>query len=228
VKSDVYNAKQPDRRSGLIALVAILVFLLMELPIRLVLQPDPWLLETRHWYFNQPLRLVIELTLVVVLLAVIRFCYPTLLKIKRSQLSLLAGSMLASALLFGLLETEQLLHSFSAGLWLWLAWFSSGFCIGIGQELLYRGLLFTSLQRHMSLGLATAMTTILFVIAPLHSLRLWHYLQQEQFTIVAMLVAIYIGVSLLFQWLRNHSSNVMVPALVHGVGNAVTWVAVFA
>tara|TARA_R110002126_G_scaffold161549_11_gene309402 strand:- start:3160 stop:3846 length:687 start_codon:yes stop_codon:yes gene_type:complete len=228
VKSDAYNAKQPERRAGLIAGVAILVFLLMELPVRLVLQPDPWLLQAQHWYFNQPLRLVIELTLVVALLAVMVFCYPTLLKVKRNQLSLLAGSMLASALLFGLLEAEQLIHSFSAGLWLWLAWFFSGFFIGIGQELLYRGLLFTSFQRYMSLGLATAITTILFVIAPLHSLRLWQYLQQEQFTLVAILIAIYIGVSLLFQWLRNHTGNVMVPALVHGVGNAVTWVAVFA
>ena len=110
MKSDDYSAKQSDRRTGLIALVANLVFLLMELPIRLVLQPDPWLLDARHWYFNQPQRLVIELALIVVLLAVIRFCYPTLLKIKCNQLSLLAGSMLASALLFGLLETEQLLQ----------------------------------------------------------------------------------------------------------------------
>ncbi|MDP5134599.1 CPBP family intramembrane metalloprotease [Rheinheimera baltica] len=228
MKSDDYSAKSSQQRTAFAAFIAILVFLLMELPIRLVLQPDPWLLDAQHWYFYQPQRLVIELVLVVVLLAVIRFCYQGVLQIKRSQLSLLAGSMLASALLFGLLETEQLLHSFSAGLWLWLAWFCSGFFIGIGQELLYRGLLFTSLHRYMSLGLATAITTIIFVIAPLHSLRLWQYLQQEQFTVVAILIAIYIGVSLLFQWLRNHTGNVVVPALVHGVGNAVTWVAVFA
>lgn len=208
--------------------VALVIFLLMELPVRLWLQPDPWLLDTHHWYFNQPLRLVIELTLVMSLLAVVRWTYPSILRLKRSQTKLLLGCMLASAVLFGLLEAVQLLNSFGAGLWLWLAWFATGCCIGIGQELLYRGLLFSSLNRFMSVTLASIITTIAFVIAPLHSVRLWHYVQQEHFTVLAILVAIYVGASVFFQWLRNYTGGVIIPALVHGVGNAITWVAVFA
>ena len=80
----------------------------------------------------------------------------------------------------------------------------------------------------MSVTLAGAVTTLAFVIAPLHSVRLWHYLQQEHFMVVALLIGIYSGASVFFQWLRNHTGNVMVPALVHGAGNAITWVAVFA
>ena len=189
---------------------------------------DPWLLDAQHWYFNQPLRLAIELVLVLLLAAVAWRLYPQTFYLQRNHTPLLVGSMLASAMLFSLLEAEQLLNSFSAGLWLWLAWFASGFCIGIGQELLYRGLLFSSLTRLMSVTLAGAATTFAFVIAPLHSVRLWQYLQQEHFSVVALLIAIYIGASTFFQWLRNHTGKVVVPALVHGVGNAITWVAVFA
>lgn len=228
VKSDDYSVKQNIKPAGLLCISTLLIFLLMELPVRLWLQPDPWLLHAQHWYFDQPLRMVIELTLVMCLVSVVRWAYPTILYVRRSQVGLLMGCMLASAMLFGLLEAKQLLNSVSAGIWLWLAWFASGFCIGIGQELLYRGLLFNSLTRFMSVTLAGAVTTFIFVIAPLHSVRIWQYLQQEHFTVVALLVAIYIGVSVFFQWLRNHTGSVTVPALVHGVGNAITWVAVFA
>lgn len=37
----------------------------------------------------------------------------------------------------------------------------------------------------------------------------------------------YVGVSLAFQWLRNVSGSALLPALVHGAGNAITWAAVF-
>lgn len=228
MKSDDCNPKQTPKQDGLLLTAAVVIFLLMELPVRLWLQPDPWLLNAQHWYFDQPLRLITELTFVMLLLFAIRLIFPSILPLQRSQNKLLLGGMLVSAILFGLLEAEQLLNSFSAGLWLWLAWFFSGFCIGIGQELLYRGLLFSSLARFMPVTLAGVVTTIAFILAPLHSVRLWHYLQQEHYTVVALLIGIYVGVSVLFQWLRNHTDNVTIPALVHGVGNAITWVAVFA
>ena len=228
MKSDAYNAKQTPPPASLLCIAALLAFTLMELPVRLWLQPDPWLLDARHWYFEQPLRLAIELALVTLMLVATRLIFPTILTLQRSQIKLLAGCMLVSAILFGLLEAEQLVNSVSAGLWLWLAWFITGFCIGIGQELLYRGLLFSSLTRFMSVTVAGAVTTLAFVIAPLHSVRLWHYLQQEHFMVVALLIGIYIAASVFFQWLRNHTGSVTVPALVHGVGNAITWAAVFA
>ena len=142
MKSDDYKAKQVTESTVFLTAAALIIFLLMELPVRLWLQPDPWLLNAQHWYFNQPLRLAIELTLVMILIGVVKWVYPDVLCLQRSQTALVLGCMLVSAILFGLLEAEQLLNSFSAGLWLWLAWFITGFCIGIGQELLYRGLLF--------------------------------------------------------------------------------------
>ena len=228
MKSDAYKTKPIPKPTGLVYMAVMLLFLLMELPVRLWLQPDPWLLDAQNWYFNQPLRLAIELTLVMVVTGVVKYAYPNLFRLHRGQTALLVGSILVSAIVFGLLEAEQLLNSVAAGLWLWLAWFTTGFCIGMGQELLYRGLLFSSLTRFMSVTLAGAITTVAFVLAPLHSVRLWHYLQQEHFMVVAMLVGIYIGASIFFQWLRNYTDTVLAPGLVHGVGNAITWVAVFA
>ncbi|RPJ68829.1 CPBP family intramembrane metalloprotease [Alteromonas sediminis] len=200
----------------------------MELPVRLLLQPDPWLLDTLHWYFNQPMRMMIELSLVVTLVISLALLFPRLLAFPRAQTSLVVGCMLASALLFGVMEAGQLFESFDAGWGLWLLWFFTGFCIGVGQELLYRGLLYTSLTRYMSVATAAIVTTLAFVIAPLHSIRLWHYAEQEAYRAVLLLVAIYLGASAFFQWLRNKTNSVTPPALVHGVGNAITWVAVFA
>ena len=95
----------------------------------------------------------------MILIGAVKWVYPNTLCLQRSQIALVLGSMLASAMLFSLLEAEQLVNSFSAGLWLWLAWFITGFCIGIGQELLYRGILFSSLTRFMSVTLAGAVIT---------------------------------------------------------------------
>lgn len=228
MKSESYSASEPAQRFGIPELSALAIFLIMELPVRLLLQPDPWLLKSEHWYFEQPLRLAIELTLVMILISSLKWIYPSTLSLQRNQYTLVLWCMLGSAILFGVLESDQLINSFASGLPLWLIWFLTGFCIGIGQELLYRGLLFTSLSRYMSVSLASIITTFLFIAAPLHSIRLWQYVQQEHYNVVFLLIAIYCAASVFFQWLRNYTGSVTAPALVHGVGNAITWVAVFA
>ena len=65
------------------------------------------------------------------------------------------------------------------------------------------------------------------MLAPLHSWRLWDLATRGEFVSVGLLIAIYIGAGMFFQWLRCHTRSVVAPALVHGVGNAITWVAVF-
>lgn len=66
-----------------LSLVFILLVLLLEGPIRVMLQPDPWLLQPDHWYFEQPSRLLIELSIVLVTLCAL-FKYDfKLLKFKK-------------------------------------------------------------------------------------------------------------------------------------------------
>lgn len=228
MRSEDYNDNTGAPLSGVTTLIALIVFLLMEFPIRLWLQPDPWLLGPSHWYFNQPLRLIVELLLIALLFIVTKILMPQRLGFKRKHLQLLIISMLCSALLFALLEFKQLQSSLATSSWLWLAWLVTGFCIGVGQELLYRGLLFTSLTRYFSSLSASIVTTAVFVITPLHSVRLWHYAEHDKWLVVIILIITYLAASTFFQWLRNYTQSVTVPALVHGVGNAITWVAVFA
>ncbi|HSH01038.1 MAG TPA: CPBP family intramembrane glutamic endopeptidase [Anaerolineae bacterium] len=208
-------------------LIAIALFLLMEIPVRLLLQPDPWLLSPNHWYFQQPTRLIIELLLIGLLLIINWRLYPDLLNVARQHFGLMFGAMAGSLLIFSLLELDQLQASLQQPIWVWLLWLFTGMCIGIGQELLYRGLLYTALSEWLRSGMAAVLTTVVFVIAPLHSVRLWQLATQGEWVIVGILIAIYSSVSFFFQWLRDETDSVTVPALAHGVGNAITWVAVF-
>lgn len=205
----------------------LLLVLLYELPVRLLLQPDPWLLSAGHWYFSQPLRLMTEAFLLASLLLITYRFVPALLQLPRHCLPHLAVGMSVSILLFGTLEWQQLTESAGAPTGLFVMWLLSGFAIGMGQELLYRGWLFTALRARLAYSYAAGLTTLLFVLAPLHSVRLWDYLLGGEFTVVMLLVAIYVGVSFAFQWLRDLSGSALLPALVHGAGNAITWAAVF-
>ncbi len=214
--------------SRAIVFLYLAIFLVMELPVRLIIQPDPWLLSAQHWYFDQPLRLIIEIALALILIITIAKTNFSLLKFRKQHTILLVTGMLVSVTLFAILEFEQLIASLDAKFPFIIMWLLSGFAIGVGQEFLYRGLLFTSLNQYLSTNVAGIVTTVAFVIAPLHSERLWEYVQQGQITVVLILIGVYVGVSTFFQWLRNHTESVTIPALVHGTGNAITWFAVFA
>ena len=150
-----------------------------------------------------------------------------LLQVPRSHGLLLLIATVASVVIFGVLELDQLISSLEGELSTILMWLMTGFCIGLGQELLYRGMLYTSLLNFLSAKQSRILTTIIFVAAPLHSIRLWDLYQQNQLIVVGMLIAIYLGVSILFQWLRDKTGSVIIPGLVHGVGNGITWLAVF-
>lgn len=200
----------------------------MEFPVRLILQPDPWLLSPDHWYFQQPMRLFIELVLIALLVMINRRFYPRLLAVARKHVGLMLGAMAGSLLIFALLELEQLQASLQQPVLNWTLWLLTGMCIGVGQELLYRGMLYSALSKIIRAGTARVITTLIFVIAPLHSVRLWQCALQDEWIIIGILIMTYCVASIFFQWLRDETDSVMAPALAHGVGNAITWVAVFA
>lgn len=208
-------------------LVLLMLVLFLEGPVRLVLQPDPWLLHPTHWYFNQPSRLLIELSIVIVALVALFRTFTNLLTVNKRDLLLIIIASLGSALIFCTLEFEQLQKSLDAPIDNILLWLTTGFLIGIGQEFVFRGLLFTSLNLYCSKAFSSLFTTLLFVIAPLHSVRLWELYKIEEYSSVVILIITYIAASFLFQWLRDKSNSVIVPGIVHGVGNAITWLAVF-
>lgn len=210
-----------------ISITLLVLVLLYELPVRMMLQPDPWLLPAGHWYFSQPPRLITEALLLLSLLLITYRFVPFLLQLPRRCFPHLAIGMSVSILVFAALEWQQLTESARAPTGLFVMWLLSGFAIGMGQELLYRGWLFTALRAGLRYSYAAGLTTLLFVIAPLHSVRLWDYFLSGEITVVLILIAVYVGVSYAFQWLRDVSGSALLPALVHGAGNAITWAAVF-
>lgn len=210
-----------------ISVSLLVLVLLYELPIRMLLQPDPWLLSSSHWYFAQPLRLTTEVLLLSSLLWITYRFVPWLLRLPRRYLPHLVIGLSVSVLSFGALEWQQLTESAQAPIGLFVMWLASGFAIGMGQELLYRGWLFTALRSRLTHARAAALTTVLFVLSPLHSVRLLEYLLDGEVAVVLILVAVFVGASVAFQWLRDVSGSALLPALVHGAGNAVTWAAVF-
>ncbi|WP_286272642.1 CPBP family intramembrane glutamic endopeptidase [Thalassotalea hakodatensis] len=214
-------------KTGEASIVLLLLVLILEGPVRLFLQPDPWLLHPTHWYFNQPTRLLVELTVVIVALLVLYKSFARLLFIDKTYIPLMIVASLSSALIFAILELEQLKESFNTPLGNIMLWLMTGFIIGVGQEVVYRGLLFTSLTAYFTARGSSLITTLIFVIAPLHSIRLWELYKLEEYHVVLILITIYVAVSFLFQWLRDKSNSIIVPGVVHGVGNAITWLAVF-
>lgn len=212
---------------NILSLTLLAIVFLLEGPIRLLLQPDPWLLHPTHWYFEQPSRLLIELIIVFVGLFVVSKVSDGLLKIDKKDLSLILGASIGSLCLFGLLELDQLKESIHSPIDNIIFWLGTGFLIGIGQELVFRGMLFTSLTFYFSKTISSFMTTFLFIVAPLHSVRLWELYKLGEYNTVLILIIVYGAASFFFQWLRDKSNNIVVPGVVHGIGNAITWLAVF-
>ena len=203
------------------------IFLLMEIPVRMLLQADPWLLHPSHWYFIQPMRFSLELALAAMLIIVVRNQIPQILVVPKQHWDLLLIASIGSIVLFAFMEFEQLQSSLNVEPTFWLLWFLTGFCIGFAQELLYRGLLFTSLATMMSQYRAGLVSTIIFILAPLHSVRLLDLYSDGHLTLVLVLIGVYFAAGCFFQWLRQRTGSVVIPGVVHGFGNAITWVAVF-
>lgn len=206
----------------MLALVAVI-----EGPVRIFLQPDPWLLHPSHWYFEQPMRIVIEAAIVGFLLLVLTQTHRNLLTMGKAHLSLLVGAAVSTVVLFSLLELDQLTSSLNSPISHIVAWCLTGVLIGVGQELVYRGLLYTSLTSFFSNKIAALITTLIFIFAPLHSARLWDLFVQGEQSVVVLLILIYAAASVFFQWLRDKSQSLVVPAVAHGLGNGITWLAVF-
>ncbi|GAA5139721.1 CPBP family intramembrane glutamic endopeptidase [Thalassotalea piscium] len=201
--------------------------IIVEVPIRMLIQPDPWLLHPTHWYFSQPTRVLIELTLVLILLLCINKYFRDLLTLDKRNLTLLIYSSVITVLLFSILEKNQISESINAPFTTIIIWLLTGFFVGVGQELVYRGILYTSLLSFISRYWAVGITTILFIVAPLHSVRLWNFYLQGELQIIVILVMIYAAVGVFFHWLRCKSDSIIVPSVAHGLGNGITWLAVF-
>ena len=99
--------------------------------------------------------------------------------------------------------------------------------IGVGQELTFRGLLLTGLQAYLPRFWTWVVSIVIFVIAPLHSYRLFIYWQDGRNERALFLILVYFIAGILFTWLRLRTRSLIVPGLIHGLANAMIFAATF-
>lgn len=224
------NAAQAGRpaRSALFMLIA---FAVLEGPVRMLMATDPWLVDGSHWYFDQPLRLALEVAFVLVAGGVLwRAGHGPLLfhRLNRAHIVPLVIWCGLIAALFTLARFDEMAPLAQASvIGAALLWFVTGVFIGIGQELTFRGLLFTGLGAYLSRPWTWAVSIFVFVIAPLHSYRMGVYWLDGQEGRAAVLGVAYLIAGVLFTWLRARTQSLIVPAIIHGLANALTFAVTF-
>jgi membrane protease YdiL (CAAX protease family) len=209
----------------------LMAFVLLEGPVRMLIATDPWLVEGSHWYFDQPLRLGLEILFVAGAGAVLWRAGLGGLMLHRvgrtHYLPLIFWCALITAL-FTIARAETwgpLIAPPVIGTT--LLWFATGIFIGIGQELTFRGLLFTGLRTYLPRLWVWIISIGIFVIAPLHSYRLWVYWQDGRDERALFLAAVYLIAGVFFTWLRARTESLIVPGLIHALVNAFTFSATF-
>jgi membrane protease YdiL (CAAX protease family) len=202
--------------------------LILEFPIRYWLSPDPWIHSSEHWYFGQPTRILIELAFVF--LALIPFFFLKELKnllrtnwSNNDRLVLILG-VLGSVLFFGLQQWEDIKLIQQENLLKYVPlWFVTGIAVGFGQELTFRGLIYTGLLKKIGMKWAVVLSTFCFLLGSIHSIRLYAYLMNDYIMETILLVGIFILAGLFFVWVRIKTNNILIPSIIHGIGNAITW-----
>lgn len=202
--------------------------LFLEFPVRYMVCPDPWLQSADHWYFAQPTRLLLEIAFAI--LALLPFFWQkdlkALLKVswtKDNVLFLLLG-ILGSILIFTSQQWEEivLIKNNHIGQYLPI-WLATGMVIGISQELTFRGLLYTGLEKRYGTSTAVVLSTLCFVLGAIHSVRWYAYLNNGHVVVGLVLITIFALSGLFFAWIRIRTKTIIIPAIIHGIGNAITW-----
>lgn len=202
--------------------------LILEFPVRYLVSPDPWIHSSSNWYFNQPSRVLIELSFVF--FALIPFF---LMKELRNLLTIkwtnnnrlfLALGILGSVLVFGLQQWKEVnvIQQENLGKYVPL-WFITGILVGFGQELTFRGLIYTGLFKAYRVKWAIIISTLCFTLGSIHSVRLYSYFTNDYVFETLLLLIIFILTGLFFAWVRIKTNNIIIPSIIHGIGNAITW-----
>ena len=202
--------------------------LILEFPIRFFTSPDPWIHTNDHWYFLQPDRLLIEIGFVF--LAILPFFLVNelrdLLSIKwtKKNILFLTLGIIIPIIIFSSQQWEEIVDIQNNNLLQYVPiWFAAGMVIGIGQELTFRGLIFTGFYKKYGLKWAIIISTLCFVFGSIHSSRMYAYFINGYISEALLLLVVFILTGLFFVWLRVRTKNIMIPALAHGIGNAITW-----
>ena len=217
-----WKALRPWQAWGLIA-----VGLLLELPVRWVIRPDMPFLRPGNPWFNLPLRIALEIGLVLAVLIA-----GALLRVRPSQF----GAALrrwtrwewVAFMIVGSIEIAVVV-SVAGGRWPRLAeagvlsgalgWAFSEFWFGFNQEFVFRGPLMSGLMRLSTPFLAILLNTVVFLAGPLHGPGLLRMLPTNPGGAAWMLAGV-VATGLFFSWLRYRTDNLVLCSVLHGIVNA--------
>lgn len=202
--------------------------LILEFPVRYFVSPDPWIHNPNHWYFLQPGRLFTEIGFVLLAFLpflLIKDLHALIFKnITRKKIIFLVVALPIGAILFSVTEWEDILQIKENNLLQYVPlWFVTGFFIGVGQEFTFRGLIYTGVNKMAGMKWAIVISTICFVFGSIHSPRMYAYFMNGYVSETILLFVVFTLAGLFFTWVRRRTDNVMIPAMIHGIGNAITW-----
>lgn len=211
-----------------ILLLVVLWGIILEFPIRYFISPDPWIHKIDHWYFMQPERLLLEIGFVILAFApflLIEELKAILIpKINRKNLLFLVLGIAIPSTIFATQQWPEILTIQNNNLSNHVPiWFISGMFIGIGQELTFRGLIYTGVNKMIGLRWAVIISTLCFVFGSIHSPRMYIYFINGYISEALLLLFLFMLAGLLFVWIRIKTNNIIIPALAHGIANGITW-----
>jgi membrane protease YdiL (CAAX protease family) len=197
----------------------------------MLIATDPWLVDGDHWYFNQPLRLGLEAVFAFAAGAVLWCAGAGRLlfhRVGRTHVVplLIWGGLIAALFTFARSEVWLPLTA-PAVIGAAALWFATGIFIGIGQELTFRGLLFTGLDAYLNRPWTWVLSIFIFVVAPLHSYRVVIYAMDGREGRALFLCVVYLLAGIFFTWLRTRTQSLLVPGIIHALVNALTFSATF-
>lgn len=200
--------------------------LLLELPVRWVIRPDmPYLRPGNPW-FNLPLRIAVEIGLVLAVLIV-----GALLRVRPSQFGAVFRRWTRwewiAFLVVGSIELAVVI-SVAGGRWPrlahagvlggGLAWAFGEFWFGFNQEFVFRGPLMSGLMRLSTPLWAILLNTVVFLVGPLHGPGLLRMFPTNPGGAAGMLAGV-VATGLFFSWLRYRTDNLVLCGVLHGIVN---------
>jgi membrane protease YdiL (CAAX protease family) len=200
--------------------------LLLEVPARWIVRPDiPDMVPGNPW-FRLPVRLAVEVGLIMGVLALARVCGASSLSVGVPRRAWTRWEWA----MFGLVAIIELAVVILAVGHRWprlaaagllgkaLPWAASEFLFGFNQELGFRGGMMSGLLRLTSPLSAALLNTLVFLAGPLHGPGLIGLALRQPGAAVGLLLGV-VATGLFFSWLRYRSDNVVLCGVLHGIVN---------
>ena len=208
------------------AWLLIIAGFLLEIPIRWIIRPDMGQLVPGNFWFNLPLRLIMDGGMLAFFFA-LPFFMKTSFKNIGIPLRRWTKWEWIALLIIGSAELIIVI-SVSGGRWgrilelgilgPALIWSVSEFMFGMNQETGFRGIMMTGILKIKGWKWATLINTLFFLIGPLHGPGILRMFENYPGAALGYTAGVIVN-GLAFSWIRYKTDNVLLVAILHGIIN---------